>query len=204
MKRVPDEHYFAREPTSEGTPAVIEITFGGRRWRFHTLPGVFSRHKVDEGSLLLAETLQPALKATDCAGELGCGYGFPGLVLAPFVRELWLVDVNRRALELARRNCAENSLENVHVVESDVLQAVPEAVRFDVIFTNPPFRAGKQVVQEFCRQAHERLAPDGRFYVVVRKRQGAGSLKAFLEELFGQVETLNRHKGYHVLAARRS
>ncbi len=201
MKKPASEHYFTAQPTSDGETSRLDIEFAGRHWRFETAGGVFSKSEVDEGSLLLARTALKEARPEDVLCDLGCGWGFLGVVLAPLVKEVWLTDVNQRAVELTRASLALNNLTNASVVESDILAGLPAEVGPTLIVTNPPFRAGKAVVWEFLRQAHERLAPGGRLLVVVRKRQGADSLKAELARLFGAAETLARHKGFHVQRA---
>ena len=58
-----------------------------------------------------------------------------------------MVDVNERALQLAKDNADLNSARNVHIYESDCLSSVIEQ-KFAVILTNPPIRAGKKVVYD--------------------------------------------------------
>ena len=70
--------------------------------------------------------------------------------------------------------------------------------------SNPPIRAGKKVTYEIYRGAKEHLVDSGSLYIVIRKNQGALSVKSYLEELFGNVALLAREKGYYVLKATKS
>ena len=74
---------------------------------------------------------------------------------------------------------------------------------FDVIFSNPPIRAGKEKIYGLFAQAHERLAPEGVLYIVIRKQQGAPSALKYLSGLFARVEVIDRSGGYWVIAARK-
>jgi 16S rRNA (guanine1207-N2)-methyltransferase len=65
--------------------------------------------------------------------------------------------------------------------------------------SNPPIRAGKKVTYEIYRGALEHLNDGGSLYIVIRKQQGALSVKSYLEELYGNVTVLAREKGYFIL-----
>ena len=65
-----------------------------------------------------------------------------------------MVDVNERAVGLARRNAEANGVYNARALVSDGLAAVEPGL--DVCVTNPPIRAGKAVVYGFFAQAQEK------------------------------------------------
>ena len=134
--------------------------------------------------------------------DLGCGWGPVGVALkkAQPELELTLVDVNRRALALARRNADANGV-RLEVLESDGFDALAGR-RFHWVVTNPPIRAGKQVIYRLFAQSAEALLPGGGLCLVIRKQQGAESCVKYLQTLFGQVETLKKSGGFWVLCAR--
>lgn len=106
---------------------------------------VFSKNEVDFGS----RTLIDAFEAPEIEGDyldLGCGYGPIGLSLAKAdrTRVCHLVDVNERAIALAKENARVNQVDNVNIYSSDRFENVNQA--FAAILTNPPIRAGKQTV----------------------------------------------------------
>ena len=71
--------------------------------------------------------------------DIGCGAG-PGGILAALARprsETVLVDINKRALRLARVNARAAGADNVVVRESDLLDGVTGD--FDLIIANPPY-----------------------------------------------------------------
>jgi len=59
----------------------------------------------------------------------------------------------------------------------------------------------KQVIYGFFAQAHEKLLPGGRLYIVIRKQHGAPSAIKFLQTLYAEVNTLEKEAGYWILEA---
>lgn len=196
------EHYYTSRPSAAHEETSFEATLRGMTFRFVTDAGVFSRERVDFGSLLLIQAMQ--IGAADTVLDLGCGYGPIGMVAARLAPQgyIYMVDVNERAVELARRNLAANGIANAEVRLGDGLAAVP-GIAFDAILTNPPIRAGKATVYKLLEEAHAALKPGGSLWVVVQTKQGAPSMKRKLAELFGNVTDVDRKAGYHVFAARR-
>lgn len=192
------DHYYTSEPASDEKRGMIKLVFREREYSFYTGSGVFSKDHLDPGSRLLLETLP---SAAGKVADIGCGWGPIGVIIAkenPDV-QVTMLDINRRAVSLCAENIALNDVNNASVLESDGMKALPEGASFDLIATNPPIRAGKQVIYDIFRQAHERLSPGGKLYVVIRKQQGAPSAKTFLSGLFGNCETVNRGGGYWVI-----
>ena len=191
-----NEHYYTRTPVSAHHDRLIETTLLGRQMRFHTDAGVFSRDDVDPGSRLLIESAGPI---SGRALDMGCGWGPVGLSLAlenPGA-EFLLADVNERAVELSERNRRLNGVINAQVVESNAFESVEG--EFSHILSNPPIRAGKQVIYGMFDEAHNRLLPGGMLTIVIRKQQGAPSAKKHLEELFGNAEVIARGGGYWII-----
>ncbi|MDG5473750.1 class I SAM-dependent methyltransferase [Jeotgalibacillus sp. ET6] len=198
------DHYYSKTPGTESNPLWWDFTLRGHTLRFKTDQGVFSKKEVDFGSRFLIETFsEPEIKGPLL--DVGCGYGPIGLTLAKSTndREIHLVDVNNRALDLARENAVRNDASFVKVYESDCLDQVTTR-DFAAILTNPPIRAGKKVVHRIFEQSAERLAPGGELWVVIQKKQGAPSAKDKLETLFGNVEVAAKSKGYFILRAKKS
>ncbi|HEV2440498.1 MAG TPA: class I SAM-dependent methyltransferase [bacterium] len=193
-------HYFTPAPPDEGRPArerTIRFTDGGREYRFRTAAGVFSRGAVDRGTRLLLEAVDPAGAGTIL--DLGSGYGALGIVMAaraPGAR-VTLVDINPRATALAAANIRDNAVANAEARTGDGCAPVGDA-RFDLILINPPIRAGRAVVLRLLGEAHARLAPGGRFYLVARTSQGARTLARCMGEVFGRVREVERGGGFRV------
>lgn len=189
------EQYFSHSPSSAHREASCAFAYRGRELTFVSDAGVFSRGEVDFGTKTLLSAL-PDMRGRVL--DLGCGYGVIGVSVGAAYPdcEVVMCDVNERALELARTNADKNGV-TARVVLSDGLDAVTGD--FDFIVTNPPIRAGKQVIYRLFAQSAERLSPDGKLFLVIRKKQGADSAQRYLETLFGNVRTLDRSGGFHVL-----
>ncbi len=196
------EHYFTRRPGAAHEETSFTVTLRGMDFRFVTDAGVFSRDRVDFGSQLLIEAMQ--IGPADAVLDLGCGYGPIGVVAARLAPRgfIYMVEINERAAQLARRNLALNRIVNAEVRVGDGLEPV-RGIAFDTILTNPPFRAGKAVVYRLLEEACQALKPGGSLWVVVHYKQGAPSLRRKLEALFGEVEDVARQAGYRVFRARR-
>ena len=192
------DHYYTEIPTSAHDERRVELRALGNALTFITDAGVFSRDGLDRGTEVLLDAL-PELSGRVL--DLGCGWGAVGVALGKRWPELDIVmtDINSRAVELARRNLAENSVKAT-VVQGDGFAAVEG--KFDAIVTNPPIRAGKAVIYGLFAQARDHLKPDGALYAVIRKQQGAPSALKYLKEVYGQAETVDRGSGFHVLRAR--
>lgn len=194
------QHYYSRQPETKHDRRVIETALRGKKFRLVSDSGVFSKGDVDYGSKVLIEAMEIPEGASVL--DVGCGYGPIGLTAAALAPagHVTMVDINQRAVELARENARSNGISNVTVLESDVLQAV-KGQTFDVVLTNPPIRAGKAVVHAIFEQAHEQLRDGGSLWVVIQKKQGAPSAMSKLEGLFTKVEEIGKDKGYRIFRA---
>ncbi|QAY67849.1 class I SAM-dependent methyltransferase [Paenibacillus protaetiae] len=196
-------HYYSAKPDVKSDRQTVETKIRDFSFRFVTDAGVFSKSAVDYGSRVLLETLtiNPDAKVLD----VGCGYGPIGLTAAKLAPQghVTMIDINERAVELARHNAKLNGIANVTIVQSDLYEKVKDAA-FDTILTNPPIRAGKAVVHRIFEEGYERLVPGGRMWVVIQKKQGAPSAEAKLLSLFGQVDEITKDKGYRIFCAVKS
>lgn len=194
-------HYFINDVNLESSPRNVNYVFNDVHFSLESDVGVFSKNKLDKGSELLIETLLP-LNLGKTLLDLGCGIGPIGLTLAYFHPELNVIlsDVNTRALGLCSANATSLRLgQRVTCLHSDIYTEIEG--KFDSIVSNPPIRAGKKVTYEIYKGALTHLIDGGSLYIVIRKQQGALSVKSYLEELFGNVAVLARDKGYYILKA---
>jgi 16S rRNA (guanine1207-N2)-methyltransferase len=195
------EHYYSRTQKVESDPKYWDFTLRDQLFRFKTDNGVFSKKEVDFGSRLLIEVFElPSVEGPVL--DVGCGYGPIGLSLAKSYpdRHVHMIDVNERAIELAKENAVQNSVHNVDIYESDTLINVKE-YKFAAILTNPPIRAGKKTVHDIFKQSYEHLVPQGELWIVIQKKQGAPSAIEKLKDLFTTVETIDKSKGYFIIKA---
>ena len=194
-----NDHYYTRNPASESRPVDCEYVYRGIPLAFRTDAGVFSKGEVDDGTDLLLKSLPEEM--TGDILDLGCGWGVIGICVArrwPDTR-VTMADVNLRALELALGNAERNRAE-VRCLESDGMEAL-KGSRFDAVITNPPIRAGKQVIYRMFADAEECLRPGGSLILVIRKQQGAESCLRYLQTLFPKVEKTAKSGGFWVLTA---
>ena len=194
-----NDHYYTRTPQSASRPAECSFTYRGIDLVFETDAGVFSRGEVDTGTRLLLEALPEEMHGEIL--DLGCGWGVIGISIArkwPGTK-VTMADVNTRALDLSRKNAERNRAE-VICAESDGMEALADR-NFDAVVTNPPIRAGKQVIYKMFADAAQRLKPGGALYLVIRKQQGAESCIRYLETIYAKVEKLDKSGGFWVLKA---
>lgn len=172
--------YFAGAPTTEDVRRTITVALRGRDVPMDVSNGVFSTDRLDLGTrVLLKHAPQPPAHGTFL--DLGCGWGPIAVALAlesPHA-DVWAVDVNERALDLTRSNAERNGCANVRVSAAD---AVPQDVRFDLMWSNPPIRIGKEALHELLMQWLVRLTVGGRAYLVVQRNLGADSLIPWLQQ----------------------
>nr|WP_277606098.1 methyltransferase [Glycomyces sp. L485] len=164
-----------------------------------TSTGVFSGNRLDSGTgVLLNKVVPPEAPGTFL--DLGCGYGPISAVLAQRAdAEVWAVDVNRRALDLTRRN-TEKLPGTVRVATPD---KVPSDAAFDEIWSNPPIKVGKEALHELLETWLPRLKERGVAWLVVSKHLGADSLARWLAENGWAVDKHASAKGYRVLRVER-
>ncbi|MEK4427495.1 class I SAM-dependent methyltransferase [Solibacillus sp. FSL K6-1523] len=198
------EHYYSNKPQTDSKPRQWKFTLLGNTFMFETDAGVFSKSEVDFGSRVLID----AFELPEIAGDIldvGCGYGPIGLSIAKVnpEREVLMVDINTRAVALSQKNAQLNGIQNVRIFESDGLSAVPAETKAAAILTNPPIRAGKDTVFKFYDGAYELLVENGELWVVIQKKQGAPSTVDRLEEMFSEVDVVEKKKGYWIIRAKK-
>ena len=197
------EQYFTKNPTTKKDIYKFDWNIGTERFYFYTSNSVFSKSGVDFGSMLLIETVVRENKNHDGKIlDMGCGYGPIGIALAKLIDKstVTMGDINERALEFAKMNAEENHVEKrVSIVNSSLYENIND--KYDIIVTNPPIRAGKEVVFSFYEGAYEHLNDGGKLYVVIQKKQGAPSTKDKLLSLFGNCEVVDKKSGYFIFCS---
>ena len=197
-------HYFKDDPNLASNIKEIKFEVNGLIMNLFTNNGVFSKGKVDEGSLAFLKVLLPLDLGKNIL-DLGCGYGTLGLTLAVAKKEarVTLADINPRALNMCKRNAELHNLNNrVTILQSDIYEKIEGP--YDSIVVNPPIRAGKKVTYKMYEEAKQYLIDGGSLYIVIRKAQGADSASKYIESIFGNIRLLDRHKGYYIYQAIKS
>lgn len=195
------DHYYSKNPGVESKPRRWNFNLRGFSFTFETDAGVFSKSEVDFGSRVLIDRFElPSVEGNIL--DVGCGYGPIGLSIAKSFpeRTVHMMDVNDRAMDLARKNAELNGVQNVRIYESDALSAA-QTDEVACVLTNPPIRAGKQTIFRFYDQAYELLREDGELWIVIQKKQGAPSTVDHLELKFKEVTVVDKEKGYWIIKA---
>ena len=189
--------YFDASPSAASRPRTVDLVLPDLRVTLQTDSGVFSPDGIDAGTkLLLLEAPRPS---GGVVLDLGCGYGPVAVALAlrAPTATVWAVDVNSRARSLASANAVACGVaDRVRVAApSDV----PDDVRFDGIWSNPPIRIGKPELHSMLTTWLSRLTPEGRAWLVVQKHLGSDSLQRWLVASGWAASRLVSRAGYRVL-----
>ncbi|WP_031466987.1 class I SAM-dependent methyltransferase [Sciscionella sediminilitoris] len=190
-------HYFSQRPEARSRPGVVPVRAGELDFELGTDAGVFAKDHLDKGTAVLLDEM-PWPDTDGTVLDLGCGYGPIACALAlhrPGSR-VYGIDTNERAIELTRANAERLGAANLTACAPD---EVPDALRFDYLYSNPPVRIGKAALHELLLRWLSRLTEDGRAYLVVQRNLGSDSLAAWLIAQGYPTERLASHRGFRVL-----
>ncbi len=198
------EHYYTNNPSSKSEERIISYYIKDKELKFTVDNGVFSKDRIDFATdLLIKAVLNENIKGKIL--DVGCGYGVIGITISIFNSnvDFTMLDINERALGLAKKNIKLNKLDNIKVIESDGFSNISAQEIYDVIITNPPIRAGKKVIYKMYEDSFNHLNKDGMLYLVINKKHGAPSTKEYLETLFSEVEVLDKKAGFNVIRCKK-
>ena len=192
------EHYFTNNENLKSEIKKLSYTWDNYVFSFLSDNGVFSKNKIDYGSLFLLETyLKNKTSNPTTFLDLGCGYGFIGICLSKITGgKGTLVDINKRAIHLTKRNIDANKADCECFV-SNVYEEVKN--KYDLIITNPPIRAGKQVLLDILGNAKDHLNPNGECWFVMRVDHGVKTMIKLLSETY-DYEIIDKKKGFYVVS----
>lgn len=186
------------------TPSVPEEEGG-----FWSQPGIFAWDRVDAGTeLLMNEVLLfqgVGLPIKGVGADLGCGAGLlGGQILVdgwwPEVTSLRMIDLDRRAVEAARRNVKDP---RASFEWADVL-TLAEAADLDFVVTNPPFHDGgeedKRLGKAFIQKAAGLLKKGGTLWLVANRHL---PYEAELNARFAKVTMVVDQGGFKIFEARK-
>ena len=191
-------YYFDKNTDVESKEITTKAEIGGKSYVFRTDNNVFSKKGLDFGTRTLLEAL-PLNEISGDVLDFGCGYGPIGIYVSSNTNsDVDMVDINERALNLARVNAKLNNV-NVNIFESDIYENINK--KYDYIISNPPIRVGKEILYKILFQAKEHLKENGELWIVINKDQGAKSVVRDLEEEY-EVSVVTKNKGFYIICAR--
>ena len=165
-----------------------------------TQPGIFSWNRIDPGSALLMQHLP---KLGGQGADLGCGLGIlaHAVLASPKVTALHLIDLDRRAVEAARRNVADP---RAQFHWADVLRDESLAGGLDFIVMNPPFHQGgsedQTLGQRFIARAAALLRKGGTCWLTANRHL---PYEAVLKTVFKRVTAVADADGYKIFEAQK-
>ena len=188
--------YFDNDKNIKSERKIIKFNFDNKDFSIYSDNGVFSKDRFDYGTRVLLNSVDVD-KLFGNVLDLGCGLGVVGIILGTFNKgiNIDMVDINERAIDLAKNNLVLNNVK-ANVFVSDIYSNIDK--KYDFIITNPPIRAGKNVIRGFLLGSYDYLKDDGILYFVMRKDHG---VKSMIKELSVKFNTsiVNKDKGFYVV-----
>ncbi len=187
--------YFENKDKKINNQRNLVITFKNKSYKFSTGDQIFSKDKLDYGTRLLLENFTKE-QINGSILDLGCGYGAIGVILATIYPHITvdMIDITDRAVFLSKKNAKH--LSNVNIYQSNVYENVTS--KYNYIITNPPIRAGKEVVKKFLIDAKNYLKQDGQLWFVMRKNHGVKSMNKELEPFY-DIKIIEKSKGFYII-----
>lgn len=196
----------------DGAPQLCDET------GFYTEPGLFSWHRIDQGSQMLTDYLTAqAAQGKGLRGrgaDFGCGYGYLSCALLAEARHkikaLDYIDADARAIKACHANIEKsgnNELFANGAVKGywqDLTKPLPkEFGPYDFIVMNPPFHEGKKTMpligQAFIRYAYGALCKAGVLYMVANRHL---PYEDTLRQTFGEAfENIHEEGGFKLFKA---
>lgn len=210
-QKISGEQYFSAIPSSCDERRTLHVTLRNHETVIQVSNGVFSASKLDLGtSVLLKHAPKPPENGKFL--DIGCGWGPISIAmgLESPEAEIVAVDVNERALELTELNAKNAGLKHIRTsLVDDALKEnnTLEFNNFDLIWSNPPIRVGKEMLHDILMTWIPRLKVGGAAYLVVQKNLGSDSLIPWLAENLGEnynVEKYASSKGYRIIEVLKS
>ncbi len=191
-----NEHYYSRNPKSVLRVKEIDVFFNGSHYPFKTPSGVFSFNKPDKASLQLIKNSM--ISANERILDIGCGYGLIGIIIKKENPEidLYMSDINKRAIKYTKENSLKNNLKP-EIREGSLFEPW-NGFLFDNILCNPPFAAGKNIWTKIVRESPNYLSKSGKIHFVAYHNKGGERLSEIMKETFGNIVTLSKNGGIRV------
>lgn len=188
--------YFDNDKNIKSEKKLIKFNFNDREFSLYSDNGVFSKDRFDYGTRVLLNNIDICNLSGNVL-DLGCGIGVVGVILGTINKSINIdmVDVNERAINLAKNNIILNGVK-ADVFISNVYDNINK--KYNYIITNPPIRAGKDVVRKFLIGGYDYLEDNGKLYFVMRKDHGVKSMIKELEDIY-DVKIIEKDKGFYIV-----
>ena len=112
-----------------------------------------------------------------------------------------MTDVNERALTISRKNAHKNHV-SLEIIESDLYKKLIGRT-FDVIISNPPHHAGRDLVYQLIEETPQYLKSNGTLQIVAQHNKGGAMLEKKMKEIFGNVSVLGKKAGFRVYCSKK-
>lgn len=190
------QHYYAEKPTSELKLRQIKARLRNKEFKFYTGSGVFSPKRVDPATQLLIN--KAIIQEKNKILDLCSGYGPIGIAIKKSFpdTEVYLTDINRRAIDLAKKNAALNKVK-IKIKIGNLYEPYKEE-KFSAILVNPPMAAGRKLCYQIIEEAAKHLEKDGTLQLVARHQKGGKMLEKKMKETFNNVQTIAKKSGFRV------
>ncbi len=171
----------------------IEITIKNIDLKFNSSDKLFSPRNVDIGTLSMIDEVN--FENENKILDLGCGYGFVGILAAKIIGEdkVVMCDIDTEAVEMSKHNAVLNDVSNINIIQSDGLKNIADK-DFSMILSNPPYHTDFSVAKHFIESGFYKLALNGKFIMVTKRLDW---YKNKLSSVFGGVKVKEKN-GYYI------
>ncbi|CRF31773.1 methyltransferase [Brachyspira suanatina] len=171
----------------------IEITIKNIDLKFNSNDKLFSPKNIDIGTLSMIDEVN--FENENKILDLGCGYGFVGILAAKIIGEdkVVMCDIDSEAVKISKHNAILNNVENINILQSDGLRNIIDN-DFSMILSNPPYHTDFSVAKHFIESGFYKLALNGKFIMVTKRLDW---YKNKLSSVFGGVKVKEKN-GYYI------
>ncbi len=133
-----------------GKNKITDISFGKKflisARSFYQINGIQTK-KIYQVAINMLD-----LKGNERIIDAYCGTGTIGIILADFVKEVIGVEINKAAIEDAKRNSIINEVKNISFIQSKAEYAIPEIInegyKPDILVVDPPRKGCDELLIE--------------------------------------------------------
>ena len=183
-------HKPTMEPNIEKWAPIPNSLEGG----YITFPGIFSSKRIDQGSLLLAQSI-PLLSGK--IADFGSGWGFLSnqVLKSPAISSIDLIEADYSSVMASKKNIQDD---RANFIWADVNNFTGGP--YDTIISNPPFHISRNANPElgisFIKAAKLLLKPSGSLWIVANKGL---PYESTMKESFKEAEEIISRGGFKVL-----